>query len=130
MHTSSWVTFLFECRGMHQSYISIKTTYLIYFSYFSQVMVCFFEKVYRGNRCIKADADGFSAFASPNMPPLVQLQVKIKGEVIPISLKLSFLPCSIKLKKKRLINVWLRLPRPRWHSVTLHISCMVHKRMS
>ncbi|KAK3702564.1 hypothetical protein RRG08_042557 [Elysia crispata] len=43
-----------------------------------EVMVCFFEKVYRGNRCIKADADGFSAFASPNMPPLVQLQVKIK----------------------------------------------------
>ncbi|GFR72428.1 glutamyl-tRNA(Gln) amidotransferase subunit D, partial [Elysia marginata] len=43
-----------------------------------EVMVCFFEKVYRGNRCIKGDADGFSAFTSPNMPPLVQLQVKIK----------------------------------------------------
>ncbi|RUS79364.1 hypothetical protein EGW08_012885, partial [Elysia chlorotica] len=42
------------------------------------VMICFFERVYRGNRCIKSDAESFSAFASPNMSPLVQLQVKIK----------------------------------------------------
>ncbi|GFO50516.1 L-asparaginase [Plakobranchus ocellatus] len=43
-----------------------------------EVMVCFNEKVFRGNRCIKADADSFSAFNSPNMPPLVKLQVDIK----------------------------------------------------
>ncbi|KAK0059834.1 L-asparaginase [Biomphalaria pfeifferi] len=43
-----------------------------------EVMICFNEKVFRGNRCIKSDSQSFSAFASPNMPPLVTLEIDIK----------------------------------------------------
>ncbi|KAH9496178.1 hypothetical protein Btru_012210 [Bulinus truncatus] len=43
-----------------------------------EVMICFNEKVFRGNRCIKSDSQSFSAFTSPNMPPLVTLEIDIK----------------------------------------------------
>ncbi|XP_059160299.1 L-asparaginase-like [Physella acuta] len=43
-----------------------------------EVMICFNDKVFRGNRCIKADSSSFSAFTSPNMPPLVTLEIDIK----------------------------------------------------
>ncbi|XP_035826944.1 L-asparaginase [Aplysia californica] len=43
-----------------------------------EVLICFNEKVFRGNRCIKSDSGSFSAFSSPNMPPLVTLEIEIK----------------------------------------------------
>ncbi|KAL8568265.1 hypothetical protein ACOMHN_040838 [Nucella lapillus] len=42
-----------------------------------EVMLCFNEKVFRGNRCIKSDSSSFTAFTSPNMPPLVTLEIDI-----------------------------------------------------
>ena len=36
------------------------------------------NNLYRGNRCIKAYADGFKAFDSPNMPPLLEAGINIK----------------------------------------------------
>ncbi|XP_025104176.1 L-asparaginase-like isoform X2 [Pomacea canaliculata] len=42
-----------------------------------EVLLCFNEKVYRGNRCVKSDNSSFSAFSSPNMPPLVRLEIDI-----------------------------------------------------
>ncbi|BFZ07645.1 hypothetical protein BsWGS_10683 [Bradybaena similaris] len=43
-----------------------------------EVLICFNEKVFRGNRCIKYDSGSFSAFMSPNMSPLVTLEIEIK----------------------------------------------------
>ncbi|XP_071079598.1 L-asparaginase-like isoform X2 [Haliotis cracherodii] len=42
-----------------------------------EVLVCFNEKVFRGNRTIKNDATSFSAFKSPNMAPIVTLEIDI-----------------------------------------------------
>ena len=44
-----------------------------------QVMLFFNEKVYRGNRSVKSDTDSFTAFTSPNMGPLVKLEINIRG---------------------------------------------------
>jgi len=38
----------------------------------------FNNKLYRGNRCIKAYADGFNAFDSPNMPVLLEAGINIQ----------------------------------------------------
>ncbi|WP_341501144.1 asparaginase [Gallaecimonas sp. GXIMD4217] len=43
-----------------------------------EVSLFFNHKLYRGNRCTKAHADGFDAFASPNMAPLVEAGIHIK----------------------------------------------------
>ncbi|XP_048244492.1 L-asparaginase-like isoform X1 [Haliotis rufescens] len=42
-----------------------------------EVLVCFNEKVFRGNRTIKNDSTSFSAFKSPNMAPIVTLEIDI-----------------------------------------------------
>ncbi len=44
----------------------------------SEVGLFFNNKLYRGNRCIKAYADGFNAFDSPNMPPLLEAGINIR----------------------------------------------------
>jgi len=44
----------------------------------NEVGLYFNNKLYRGNRCIKAYADGFNAFDSPNMPPLLEAGINIK----------------------------------------------------
>jgi len=44
----------------------------------SEVGLYFNNKLFRGNRCIKAYADGFNAFDSPNMPPLLEAGINIK----------------------------------------------------
>ncbi len=44
----------------------------------SEVGLFFNNKLYRGNRCIKAYADGFDAFDSPNMQPLLEAGIDIK----------------------------------------------------
>lgn len=50
----------------------------------NEVGLFFNNKLYRGNRSIKAYADGFNAFDSPNMPPLLEAGINIKviaGEI-------------------------------------------------
>lgn len=44
----------------------------------NEVGLYFNNKLYRGNRCIKAYADGFNAFDSPNMPPLLEAGINIE----------------------------------------------------
>ena len=44
----------------------------------NEVGLFFNNKLYRGNRCIKAYADGFDAFDSPNMPPLLEAGITIR----------------------------------------------------
>ena len=44
----------------------------------SEVSLYFNNKLFRGNRCIKAYADGFNAFDSPNMSPLLEAGINIK----------------------------------------------------
>jgi len=43
-----------------------------------EVSLFFNNKLYRGNRCIKAYADGFNAFDSPNMPVLLEAGINIQ----------------------------------------------------
>ncbi|SEL14999.1 L-asparaginase [Colwellia chukchiensis] len=58
-----------------------------------EVGLYFNNKLFRGNRCIKAYADGFNAFDSPNLPPLLEAGINIRlnqGKVAqPISTPLS-----------------------------------------
>jgi len=44
----------------------------------AEVGLFFNNKLYRGNRSIKAFADGFNAFDSPNLPPLLEVGINIK----------------------------------------------------
>lgn len=44
----------------------------------NEVGLFFNNKLYRGNRCIKAYADGFNAFDSPNLEPLLEAGINIK----------------------------------------------------
>jgi len=52
----------------------------------NEVGLFFNNKLFRGNRSIKAYADGFNAFDSPNMPPLLEAGININviaGEISP-----------------------------------------------
>ncbi|WP_448549845.1 asparaginase [Thalassotalea fusca] len=44
----------------------------------NEVSLFFNNKLFRGNRSIKAYADGFNAFDSPNLPPLLEAGINIK----------------------------------------------------
>ncbi|MEW6991564.1 asparaginase [Colwelliaceae bacterium 6441] len=44
----------------------------------NEVGLFFNNRLFRGNRSIKAYADGFNAFDSPNMPPLLEAGINIK----------------------------------------------------
>lgn len=44
----------------------------------NEVGLFFNNKLFRGNRAIKAVADGFNAFNSPNLPPLLEAGINIK----------------------------------------------------
>ncbi|GGW58139.1 asparaginase [Alishewanella tabrizica] len=43
----------------------------------AEVSLFFNNQLFRGNRATKADADGFNAFASPNLPPLLEAGIHI-----------------------------------------------------
>ncbi|XP_061173483.1 L-asparaginase-like isoform X2 [Saccostrea echinata] len=43
-----------------------------------EVLVCFDNKILRGNRTIKNDAGSFAAFISPNLPPIATLEIHIQ----------------------------------------------------
>lgn len=52
----------------------------------AEVCLFFNNKLFRGNRCSKVDADGFDAFDSPNYPSLIDVGIRIKmnaGQVSP-----------------------------------------------
>ncbi|MBC8950821.1 MULTISPECIES: asparaginase [Xenorhabdus] len=54
----------------------------------NEVSLFFNNKLFRGNRTIKAHADGFDAFSSPNCPPLMEAGINIrtfKTNPIPVS---------------------------------------------
>ncbi|XP_066480291.1 60 kDa lysophospholipase-like [Tiliqua scincoides] len=42
-----------------------------------EVCLYFYNKLYRGNRVTKVDAESFNAFSSPNLPPLANTEVDI-----------------------------------------------------
>lgn len=44
----------------------------------SEVGLFFNNRLYRGNRATKADADGFNAFESPNFPALIEAGIQIE----------------------------------------------------
>lgn len=44
----------------------------------NEVTLFFNHKLYRGNRTTKSHADGFDAFSSPNIGPLLEVGVKIR----------------------------------------------------
>ncbi|MGB9096430.1 asparaginase [Erwinia sp.] len=44
----------------------------------NEVALFFNNTLYRGNRTTKAHADGFNAFASPNLPPLLEAGIHIR----------------------------------------------------
>ncbi len=46
----------------------------------AEVSLYFNNKLYRGNRSRKVDADGFEAFGSPNFPPLLRAGINIELE--------------------------------------------------
>jgi L-asparaginase len=49
-----------------------------------EVCLCFGDKLLRGNRAVKVDADSLDAFESPNFPPLgtVGIEIKINWDLI------------------------------------------------
>ena len=51
---------------------------------FNEVMICFNDRVFRGNRTTKMSIGDFDAFASPNFPPLaeigLQIQTRFQGD--------------------------------------------------
>lgn len=50
---------------------------------FPEVSVCFGNRLFRGNRARKVDADGLFAFDSPNLPPLATVGVEIQNQTPP-----------------------------------------------
>ena len=42
-------------------------------------MVCFDNKVLRGNRTTKFDAGALDAYITPNFPPIATVEIEIKG---------------------------------------------------
>lgn len=49
----------------------------------AEVSLFFNNHLFRGNRCVKAHADGFNAFASPNYPALLEVGIDIKPIAVP-----------------------------------------------
>lgn len=49
-----------------------------------EVLVCFNEKLFRGNRCTKMDSSAMDSFDSPNFEPLAtfKLAIKIKWDKV------------------------------------------------
>ncbi len=62
-----------------------------------EVCICFENKIYRGNRTFKNNAENFQAFMSPNYPPLAEVGVNIKYNYEAI-LKPNFKKLSVNKK--------------------------------
>ena len=55
----------------------LNALYLAAYYPIAEVALFFNNKLFRGNRATKADADGFDAFASPNFSPLIEAGIHI-----------------------------------------------------
>ncbi len=63
-------------------YLSVHNHFAFYQSSMTfsiQVTLLFDNKLFRGNRSTKVDAEDFTAFTSPNMAPLAELGIDIDG---------------------------------------------------
>ncbi len=60
-----------------------------------EVSLFFNNQLFRGNRATKADADGFNAFASPNLPPLLEAGIHIKLLAGKLSKSAEALPLQV-----------------------------------
>lgn len=61
----------------------------------AEVSLFFNNQLFRGNRATKADADGFNAFASPNLPPLLEAGIDIKLNIGKLSHTVQPLPLQV-----------------------------------
>lgn len=67
----------------------------------NEVTVFFNRKLYRGNRTTKSNADGFNAFSSPNIAPLLEVGINIR-----------YLYKNKSLKKYKRLKVYKIKPQP------------------
>lgn len=69
-----------------------------------EVVICFGNKLLRGVRASKVDADSFAAFASPNFPPLgeVGIELKINKELLLPPLREE---CKLRVKQITIPNL-------------------------
>ena len=73
------------CRVRNDARENLITALLIAANFkIPEVCLCFGDKLLRGNRAVKVDADGLDAFDSPNFPPLgtVGIEIKINWDLI------------------------------------------------
>ncbi|MCC5451701.1 asparaginase [Rheinheimera sp. UJ51] len=61
----------------------------------AEVALFFNNQLFRGNRATKADADGFNAFASPNMPALLEAGIHINLHAGKITHTVTALPLEV-----------------------------------
>lgn len=57
---------------------------------FNEVVICFNDKVYRGNRTTKMNIGDFDAFSSPNFDPLAEIGLSIETKFSPIHQNQTF----------------------------------------
>jgi L-asparaginase len=73
------------CRVRNDARDNLITALLIAANFkIPEVCLCFGDKLLRGNRAVKVDADSLDAFESPNFPPLgtVGIEIKINWDLI------------------------------------------------
>ena len=73
------------CRVRNDARENLITALLIAANFkIPEVCLCFGDKLLRGNRAVKVDADSLDAFESPNFPPLgtVGIEIKINWDLI------------------------------------------------
>lgn len=58
--------------------------------HFNEVVICFNDKVFRGNRTTKMNIGDFDAFDSPNFAPLAEIGLTIETQFKPVSTSLPF----------------------------------------
>jgi L-asparaginase len=73
------------CRIRNDARENLITALLIAANFkIPEVCLCFGDKLLRGNRAVKVDADSLDAFESPNFPPLgtVGIEIKINWDLV------------------------------------------------
>jgi L-asparaginase len=73
------------CRIRNDARENLITALLIAANFkIPEVCLCFGDKLLRGNRAVKVDADSLDAFESPNFPPLgtVGIEIKISWDLV------------------------------------------------
>ncbi|KAK6979395.1 L-asparaginase [Biomphalaria glabrata] len=73
-----------------------------------EVMICFHNKLYRGNRCVKVDSRNFEAYESPNFEPLAILGVDIEYKMRESSLKREGTFQVFQMEKKNIVSLVLQ----------------------